>query len=345
MLIKSTLMGMVSIAMMGMALPALAVSYTPRINSCELTNIGPNKWQAKFNIAITICGGCVNTTNNTMFAYVPKLNSNGKPYGGSASNAVSDAKWGTPSVTGTSVKVNAGKSWLSFTGNNTASVMRVGTSVSVDFSTEGNGAYPAVFVRYTHLPGVIDGFSGWILPNSAGTCHTNSVPPVNLPPIEELIPVEPEFSLKSAVWKMNTVDIDDLPNVAVVGSGYQASIQNVANNNLCVSYVTAGVKNKNYALSVTNSHSKQGGRNLFMMRSGTSQLLYNLKLTSNDGITGNNFNFPDGSTTYITLSQAASSIDKRSEMCWTPQINLYKNATTVAGMHDDILNFVITPKT
>lgn len=81
-----------------------------------------------------------------------------------------------------------------------------------------------------------------------------------------------------------------------------------------------------------------------MMHNGNSLLFYNLQLLSDRGVTANNFNFPDVTSKYITLSQTNNAGDGRSEMCWTPKINLFKNASTRAGMHTDTLNFIITPK-
>ncbi|AHG22879.1 hypothetical protein Z042_16650 [Chania multitudinisentens RB-25] len=221
--------------------------------------------------------------------------------------------------------------------------------VTVNISTANNGAYPGLFIRHReyHTSGMVDLLS-WAFPNKTGSCYTGASietnPPDTIEPIDKLEPPEPEFKLNSAVWELNTVDVEDLPDVAAVGNGYQATIKNIASNNFCVSYATAGVKDKAYALSVTNSASQQGGRNLFMMQNGSSQLPYNLQLSSNDGVTGNDFDFPTATAKYINLSQAASSVDKRSEMCWTPKINLFKNASTSEGMHSETLNFIITPK-
>ncbi|KFK93800.1 MULTISPECIES: hypothetical protein [unclassified Serratia (in: enterobacteria)] len=151
--------------------------------------------------------------------------------------------------------------------------------------------------------------------------------------------------MSTAQWMLNTADVGDLPDASAPGNGYAATINNLPSNNLCMNYLTDKVKDKSYALSVSNGYSSQGGRNLFALNgSNGSQLLYNLQLVSNDGMTGNNFNFPATAANYITLSQLPSSVDKRSEMCWTPKINLFKNATTQAGMHTDTLNFMVTPK-
>ncbi|MHA7848224.1 hypothetical protein [Serratia sp. D1N4] len=150
--------------------------------------------------------------------------------------------------------------------------------------------------------------------------------------------------MSTAVWELDTVDVGNLPDVAKAGNGLAASIKNAASNNLCINYTTAGVKNKTYALSVTNTSNMKGGRNLFTLQGPGSQLFYNLQLASNTGVTANDYSFPAASAKYITLTQTASSVAGRSEMCWTPKINLFKDASTKEGMHTGTVNFVISPK-
>lgn len=80
----------------------------------------------------------------------------------------------------------------------------------------------------------------------------------DLPRTEDVDIPEPVFSMSSAVWQLDTLDLSNLPDITVAGNGYAASVKNIASNNLCINYVTAGVKNKTYALSVTNTSSIQG---------------------------------------------------------------------------------------
>lgn len=152
--------------------------------------------------------------------------------------------------------------------------------------------------------------------------------------------------MNSAEWVLQTTDVGDLPDVTAAGTGYPVAINNVNNNSLCVRYVTAGVTSKQYALAITNSANSQGGRNLFTLQGpNSSHLFYNLQLASNDSNSANNFNFPATVTpNYITLGQTNNYSSDHSEMCWTPKINLFKNASTQEGLHSDILNFVIIPK-
>ncbi|WP_154666963.1 hypothetical protein [Chania multitudinisentens] len=235
--------------------------------------------------------------------------------------------------------------------NGTLSIITSGT-VSFTFSTKNNGAFPTALI--THVNGYAYSGGGqtswayyWFIPGvTINTCTRYTTPtPPPVPPIEEIIPPEPAFSLKSAVWELDTADVGNVPDVAAAGNSYQASIKNLESNNLCVSYVTKGVKNQRYALGVSNGVIVQGGRRLFMMNGAAGGLLfYKLSLTSNDGVVANNFDFPAAAAKYITLSQAASGVANRSEMCWTPRINLFRNASTNAGMHTDTLNFIITPQ-
>ncbi|WP_337262020.1 MULTISPECIES: hypothetical protein [unclassified Serratia (in: enterobacteria)] len=225
-------------------------------------------------------------------------------------------------------------------------------TVSFIFSSKDNGAFPAALVNYRYdYTTPTGGMTGWgyywFIPGiTNGTCTKRTVAtPPTVPPIDEIDPPEPAFSLKSTVWELNTADVADIPDVAAAGNGFEASIKNPASNNLCISYVTKGVKNKSYALSVSNGSTTQGGRNLFTMNGAAgSQLFYRLNLASNDGVTANNVDLPAAAAKYITLSQAASGVADRSEMCWTPKINLFSNAATAAGMHTDTLNFIITPQ-
>jgi len=339
--IISNLSRLLTSILLVMTSPVLAAQFSPTFKNCDVINIGPDLWQAKFDLVINVCSGCSDSTNNTFTAYVPKLSAQGKPL--ADTNTV--ANFSHLTTTGTSILGVIGGLYLKFNSTSpvNSNVIRSGSSISVNFSTKGNNAYPALFIRYADLT-IVGGTTSsplWVFP---GSCYESTFVPPTIPPIEEINPPDPEFNISSTVWELNGVDVSDLPDVLVSSMGYAASIKNISNSNLCINYVTAGIKNKSYALEVTNNASLYGGRNLFMMQGGTSQLLYNLQLSSNDGVLGNNFEFPTGTTKYITLSQTASSVDKRSEMCWTPKINLFKNASTNAGMHTDILNFVIIPK-
>ncbi|WP_152562771.1 hypothetical protein [Serratia sp. Ag1] len=229
----------------------------------------------------------------------------------------------------------------------TPNVIKGSSMISVDFKVLWDNAYPALFISYANIKQEQANESYWYVWVTKDRCinDTGDNTPVPLPPVDEVFPTEPSFTLKSAVWDLGTVDVASVPDVAVAGPGHAASINNISNNNLCISYATAGVKNNTYALGVTNSSSTQGGRNLYTVQgANNSSLFYNLQLVSNDGVTGNNFDFPAGTTKYIALSQAASGVDKRSEMCWTPKINLFRNASTRAGVHSDTVSFIITPK-
>lgn len=329
-------------ALLCVAAPAFANFYQSEFRDCNITNIGPNKWQATFflYIRVTTCTNCAETTDNTFRIGVPQLNKQGLP----TADTYVTAGWENLTLTGTAVKTLrfANVIYFSSTDVNRPDVIRGDSRVTVNFTTEGNNAYPALFIRYANLStggGTASAYL-FVLPNSGGNCYVTTTPP-----IEELLPPpEPEFSLKSAVWELNPLDMADLPNVAAAGNGYAATIKNIGGNNLCLSYVTNGVKNKNYSLGVTNSGGNFSGRNLLMMNGAAgSQLPYSLQLNSNDGVTGNNYSFPSGGVKYITLKQDTSGTNQRSEMCWTPAVNLFKTSTTQEGLHSDTVNFIITP--
>lgn len=348
----STLSRLITGCLLVLATPVLADTYETRFSNCDVVNVGPERWKATFTLNVRFQSSSVaNTTDNTFTVWMPQLN----PITGLPkflyADRVLNPGWSRNSVVAPNgVNAFVGASLIEYTSNwvGGSTVIVNSGNFSIEFSTSGLNAYPAIFMRYKNL---INGAGNssvpmFILPGLSGVCYSNSIPPdVVIPPIDELVPPEPEFNLKSAVWELNPVEVGNLPDVATAGNGFEATIKNIGSNNLCLSYVTAGIKNKTYALSVTNGSSNYSGRNLFAMSgSAGSQLPYNLQLISNDGATSKNFDFPISTAKYISLSQLASSVDKRSEMCWTPKVNLFKTDVTKEGMHSDTINFIITPK-
>lgn len=329
-----------------------ATHYVPTLSNCTMTSAGNNQWKASFYLQSTSSLTGVDSASNYFSVKIPQLSANGSTM--DRSNFVSPI----PALdftlpAGMVARTPAGSSITVANTNGTLNISTSGT-VSFIFSVKDNGAFPAALVSYSYGYSYSSGGGQttwgyyWFIPGvTNGTCTRNgtATPPTTIPPIEEIIPPEPEFSLKSAVWELNTADVADVPDVAAAGNGFETSIKNLASNNLCVSYVTKGVKDKNYALSVSNGFTTQGGRNLFTMNGAAgSQLFYKLNLASNDGVTTNNVDFPAATAKYITLSQAASGVADRSEMCWTPKINVFRNTSTSAGTHTDTLNFIITPQ-
>ncbi|WP_154666911.1 hypothetical protein [Chania multitudinisentens] len=319
--------------------PAFAYQYLGNITSCDIVNIGPSKWKASFRFVVSACSTCADSSENWFSMALPTRNAAGKPI---ANAFAAVAGWENLVLSSTYTTSIISPNLISIKGRNDSAVIGTSTNVSVEFSTAANNGYPALLVR--HYNSLVTG-SGtvtivWVTP---GSCVLGGQPPM-LPPIDELETPEPAFTLKSAVWQLESADVADVPDVSAAGNGHIATIKNIANNNLCMSYVTNGIKKNTYALAVTNSSSTQSGRNLFTMQGGSSSLFYHLQLTSNDGVTGSNYDFPSATTKYINLSQAASSVDKRSEMCWTPKISLFRNGSTSVGMHSDTLSFVVIPK-
>ncbi|NCG51962.1 hypothetical protein [Serratia fonticola] len=323
-----------------------AVQYSPNFYNCDIVNIGQNKWQAKFTMAMSVCSGCADTTDNTFYAWLPKLNTaTGKPTNHNYGNRASPAGFSVLTHPDGRINPVINISSVSFYSPSSTSprVITQGADYIVEFTTDGNNAYPALYISYSNLTtgGGTSNIPLMVLPK-VSNCYALTTPPENLPPIDELVPTEPKFELKQAMWELNALDVGDLPNVATPGNGYAATIKNVGSNNLCLSYVTKGVKNKAYSLGVTNRGGNFSGRNLLVMNGAEgSQLPYSLQLNSNDGVTGNNYSFPSSGVKYITLKQDTSA--ERSEMCWTPAVNIFKTNTTQEGMHTDTVNFIITP--
>ncbi|QZY66644.1 hypothetical protein K7H99_20805 (plasmid) [Providencia rettgeri] len=271
------------------------------------------------------------------FAYAKPVNSNGYP-NYSAANA--NPSWSNIQVSTSNITYTLERNVLNFLGINHSMVIPNGNNhIEFDMSTANNGVYPGVFFYQTHIypdGAGQEGYPGTISVNSNGTCFGREPGPGVLPPIDEIDPPEPDFKLSSAVWELESVDIGDLPHINSVSTGYQSTIKQINNNQFCIDYVTAGIKNNPIQI---------GGKSVFKMNGASgSQLLYLLSLVSHDGNSAYNFAFPSVSTKYIPLSQTASSMNKRSQMCWTPSIQLYKDDTTQGGLHNDSLNFVIIPK-
>ncbi|OCJ30551.1 hypothetical protein A6U95_06500 [Serratia sp. 14-2641] len=341
--------------------PALAGAwYRTDLSSCMITDIGNQQWKVTFNMNTIVMGNgpAIGSGEfNYLVIKIPAISGNVM----SRTNFVWSpvpvkdislpsgvAVRGTPSIYAPGlVLAPPGSGPLLL-------VPSAGTKGRVEFTitpTAENKAYPAAVVsvqaRNTTGEGVVGNY--WFIPNyTTGSCSfgSGSNPPVTPPPVTELMPVDPEFTMNSVEWMLQTTDVGDIPNVTSAGTGYPVTINNVNNNNLCVRYVTAGVASKQYALAVTNSASSQAGRNLFTLPGpDSSQLFYNLQLSNNDGNTAKNFNFPTtGTPNYITLEQKNNYSSDHSEICWTPKINLFKNSSTKEGLHSDTLNFIITPK-
>lgn len=328
-------------SLLALSTHVMAITYNQNVTNCSITKLGTNKWQAKFNYVVTSVAGASTTIRSNFYVEVPTTIGANLPINPQGNSTTSFSNVSTLANIGN----NIGTRLLSFYGIPNASIIQFSSPVSIDFTTDTAGAYPGLRARFTTENMSGSGQSGGaqtsVIYISAIGCILSIV---DLPKTEDVDLPEPAFSMNSATWQLDTLDLSNLPDVAVTGNGYAASIKNVASNNLCINYVTAGVKNKAYALSVTNTSSIQGGRSLFTLQGTASQLFYNMLLVSNNGVTANDFSFPTASAKYITLTQTASSTPDRSQMCWTPKINLFKNAATKEGMHTNSINFVISPK-
>ncbi len=340
--------------------PALAAEwYRTDLSNCKITNIGNQQWQVTFNMTTIVAANgpsIGSAVYNYLIIKIPTISHTG---GMNSTNFVWNPvpveDLNLPSLVAVrGAPSSATPGFVLAPPGTGALLLTPGASGRVAFiikPTTANNAYPAAVVYVNAASSNGEGLTGnyWFIPNHTnGSCSfsSGSNPPVTPPPVIELMPADPEFTMNSAEWMLQTTDLVDIPNVTSAATGYPVTINNVNNNNLCVRYVTAGVTNKQYALAVTNSASLQEGRNLFTLPGpDSSQLLYNLQLSSNDGNSANNFNFPaTGTPNYITLGQANNYSSDHSEMCWTPKINLFKNASTKEGLHSDTLNFIITPK-
>ncbi|WP_158645279.1 hypothetical protein [Serratia fonticola] len=328
-------------------------------SNCSITSTGSNnEWKVSFTIQSTMGASGASIGNNSVNNFTISV-----PTAANGTISRTGNRFVVPPPASnfnlsaglaiTSNSPNASSITIGSSNASTPAIITSGGTVTFIVSpTEANNAYPAALISTTSLSDNGSNVSGgyyWFIPTittSACTPSAGNTPPAVVPPISELNPIDPEFTMNSAEWMLQTTDLVDLPDVTSASTGYPVTINNINNNNLCVRYVTAGVTNKQYALAVTNSASSPGGRNLFALSGpDSSQLFYNLQLASNDGNAVNNFNFPTaGTQNYITLGQTNNYSSDHSEMCWTPKINLFKNSSTQQGLHSDTLNFVITPK-
>ncbi len=337
--------------------PALADTYyRTDLSNCSISDIGNNQWKVVFDMQTVMRSsgaGVQPNAHNYLVIKIPAISGVGLSTSNFVWNPVPIKDLTLPSGVAVRNAPSSGVPGITLAQPGTGTLLNFvpGTSGRVTFiitPTTANNAYPAAAVYATSASqggGEATYGNYWFIPTqTTGSCIMSSGgPTVTVPPITEVMPPEPEFKMSTAKWVLDTTDVGDLPDVTAAGTGYLATIQNINNNNLCVNYVLAGVKKYTYALNVSNTPSTQGTRSLFMMQGpDSSQLFYNLKLRSSVGA-ANDYQFPASTPHYISLQQGNDIGNGRSQMCWTPEINLFKNASTKAGMHTDTLNFIITP--
>lgn len=327
------------------------------VSNCSISNIGNNQWKVVFdmNWALSSSGVSVKpNTANYLMIKIPEISGTGMSTSKFVWNPVPVKDLTLPYYVVERNTPNAYSPGITL-GPPTGALILIssGRVTFIITPTTTNKAYPAVALyAYSANPDVVViNATYWFIPTKTnGACIRSSGtsgPTVQVPPLTEVMPPEPEFKMSTAKWVLDNADVGYIPDVTASGTGYLATIKNISNNSLCVNYVLAGVKKSTYALSVSNTPSTQGGRSLFTMHGpDSSQLFYNLKLKSSVGGAANDYKFPaTGTTNYINLQQGNDIGNGRSQMCWTPEINLFKNASTKAGMHTDSLNFIITPNT
>lgn len=336
----SRLLYIIGFIVMAIPFSSKAGQFTTNFKDCSLTKVGSGLWQAKFTVFITTCSFCEESTNNSFGTFVPSIvESTGKPDIRTSKKVKSPGYYNIKYPD--TIKVTEIDGFLRFqsNGDKPATIVK-GGDFSINFTTKDNNAYPALFINYYDF-GLQ---SARIFPNGTD-CYFGDGLPHDLPPIEEIDPPDPEFKLNSIIWNLGTIDIDNIPKLTESTSGFLAKVENETSNNFCISYVSASVKNKIYSISVTNDQFDMNGQNFYVMNNFNSgKLLYKINLISNDGVARNNLTFPSNSTNYLILTQSPSSVNNRSQMCWTPKVSLFRNNATNAGMYISTLNFVITPK-
>ncbi|WP_411706249.1 hypothetical protein [Edaphovirga cremea] len=336
--------------------PALADTfYRTDLTNCSISDIGNNQWKVAFDFQPTprsSGSGVAPNSTNYLVIKIPTISGTGLSTSNFVWNPVPITELKMPTGVAVRNSPSSGTPGITLAQPTGSLILTPSISGSVTFiitPTTANNAYPAAVVSTTatSTDGNASNGNYWFIPNrTTGACTMSSGGPGGtIPPITEVITPDPVFKMSTATWVLNTTDVGDLPDVTAAGPGYLATIQNINNNSLCVNYVLAGVKKYTYALKVSNTPSTQGGRSLFVMQGpDSSQLFYNLKLKSSVGA-ANDYQFPASETlNHINLQQGNDIGDGRSQMCWTPEINLFKNTSTKEGMHAGTLDFIITPK-
>lgn len=322
---------------------AQANTYTTDFKNCTITKIGDNLWRAKFTLTVDIDYTSDATNNNTFYAWVPKVdNETGKPFREYRDRTVNPGLRNI--VTPSSIVARSLLNDINFysSNSNDEKVIKSGGDISVDFSTKNNGAYPGLFITYRNLSTPGGGLlSGPVYIIAGSGCRYSFSQ--TFPPIDEIIPPEPNFTMKSVVWNLKTADLSELPDLSQK-TGYSTTVTDPNLNKLCLSYVTNAVKKNTYSVNVTNSFVTKEGKQLFYINNSSGSLYYRFDLISDSGSSANNFSYPSSSSKYITLNTTSSSLSGLSNMCWSPKIFLFKDSSTSQGSYSSVINLTISPK-
>lgn len=166
-------------------------------------------------------------------------------------------------------------------------------------------------------------------------------PQANIAP--DAFKVAPKFQLSSAVWQLESVDLDHLlERTADDDSGLHIRLKNASANRFCINYRAMGIQNNRYMISASNINALDNSSQYFQLKEneGNNLINYNVIFESDEN-PGKKFVLPKDKK-FIQLK--ADNYTSDEEMCWSPEIYLYRTDSMDKGSYSDTLTFTITPE-
>ncbi|CND48738.1 alpha-related fimbriae major subunit [Yersinia frederiksenii] len=166
-------------------------------------------------------------------------------------------------------------------------------------------------------------------------------PQANIAP--DTFKVAPKFQLSSAVWQLESIDLDSLlERTAGDDRGLHLRLKNASANRFCINYRAMGVQNNNYMISASNINALDNSGQYFQLKenAGNNLINYNVIFESDEN-PSKKFVLPKDKK-FIQL--IANNYADKQEMCWSPEIYLYRTDSMDKGSYSDTLTFTITPE-
>ncbi|EKN6261630.1 TPA: hypothetical protein SAZ37_003737 [Yersinia enterocolitica] len=157
----------------------------------------------------------------------------------------------------------------------------------------------------------------------------------------EALKIDPEFRIDSAVWELAPLDLDELLDKTANNHGLPALFNHPNTNRFCLHYRSIATRSTQYMISANNDNKLAPNNQHFQLKEaeGNSFINYKVGLRSNENA-GADFELPKDKK-YIQLKSDDNQV--MSNMCWEPNITLFRTDTTDKGSYSDTLNFTITP--
>ncbi|MDN0119105.1 hypothetical protein QVN83_09035 [Yersinia frederiksenii] len=221
---------------------------------------------------------------------------------------------------------------VSFTVNaNVLKSIRIGVTVGGQLDFESGNLHP---YKYSLLASKGVSFGPY------GKACKDFDPQANIAPAA--FKVAPKFRLSSAVWQLKSVDLDHLLERTTDDiTGLHIPLENESTNRFCINYRAMGTQNNNYMISASNINTLDNSGQYFQLKEkeGNNLINYNVRLRNEDP--SKNFVLPKEKK-FIQLK--ADNYTSDEEMCWSPEISLYRTNSMDKGSYSDTLTFTITPE-